>query len=97
MAFNSLDHAHRFPLSLSRLVLHHVLKCLLLIMQHAQYIHFESVKAGLLCSQGKFIQSFETVRVDVQYMLFLVEGSLAMLNVLVACNRSGLQDVLEAV
>jgi hypothetical protein len=66
-------------------------------MQNTQHIYFKSIKTRLLGSDGKLVQLFETMRVDLQYMLFLLEGSLAIFDVLVGRNRFGLEYVLEAV
>ena len=66
-------------------------------MQYAQHIDFKSVKTRLFGSDRKLVQLFEAMRVDLQYILFLLEGSLALFYVIVGCNRFGLENVLEAV
>ena len=89
VAFNPLNHAHRLPLPFSRLVFGHVLERLLLIVKYAKHIEFKSVETRLLGSDGKFVESFETMSVDLQYMLFLLKGLLAIFDIISSCNRFG--------
>ena len=84
-----MNHAHRFPLPFSRLVFGHVLERLLLIVKYTKHIEFKSVETRLLGSDGKFVEPFETLSVDLQYMLFLLEGLLAIFDVIFSCNRFG--------
>jgi len=88
MAFYPLDHAHRLPLPFGRLVSGHVLESLLFIMKYTKHVKFEPVKTCLLYSDGEFVEPFETMGINLQYMLFVLEGLLIFFNILACCNWS---------